>query len=65
MGEKYRAEKRSLLRLEYWTFCVALIEVSCQVVFGGRRLVYRLLSGNPWQGMLPRLVERLHGRRLG
>ena len=63
-GEKYRAEKRSLLRMEFRTFCVALIEVPCQIVRGGRRLVYRLLSWNPWQGVFLRLVERLHGRRL-
>ena len=63
-GEKYRVEKRSLLRMEFRTFCVALIQVPCQIVRGGRRLVYRLLSWNPWQGVFLRLVERLHGRRL-
>ena len=26
-----------------------------------RRLIYRLLSWNPWQGTFLRLVERLHG----
>ena len=31
---------------------------------GARRIVYRLLSWNPWQGVFLRLVERLHGRRL-
>jgi hypothetical protein len=35
-----------------------------QVVRGARRIVYRLLSWNPWQGVFLRLVERLHGRRL-
>ena len=63
-GEKYRAEKRSLLRMEFRTFCVAMIEVPCQIVRGGRRLVYRLLSWNPWQGVFLRLVERLHSGRL-
>jgi len=61
---KYRAEKRSLLRMEFSTFCVAMIQVPCQVVRTGRRIVYRLLSWNPWQGVFLRLVERLHGRRL-
>ena len=61
---KYRAEKRSLLRMEFGTFCVAMIGVPCQVVRGARRIVYRLLSWNPWQGVFLRLVERLHGRRL-
>ena len=63
-GEKYRAAKRSLLRMEFRTFCVAMIQVPCQVVRGGHRLRYRLLSWNPWQGVFLRLVERLHGRRL-
>ena len=31
-AEKYRAEKRSLLRMELSTFCVAMIQVHCQVV---------------------------------
>ena len=63
-SEKHRAEKRSLLRMEFSTFCVAMIQVPCQVVRTSRRIVYRLLSWNPWQGVFLRLVERLHGRRL-
>jgi hypothetical protein len=63
-GEKHRAEKRSLLRMEFSTFCVALIQVPCQIVRTSRRIMYRLLSWNPWQGVFLRLVERLHGRRL-
>ena len=63
-AEKYREAKRSLLRMEFGTFCVAMIQVPCQVVRGARRIVYRLLSWNPWQGVFLRLVERLHGRRL-
>ena len=61
---KYGAEKRSLLRMEFGSFCVAMIQVPCQVVRGARRIVYRLLSWNPWQGVFLRLVERLHGSRL-
>jgi hypothetical protein len=63
-SERHRAEKRSLLRMEFSTFCVAMIQVPCQVVRTGRRLIYRLLAWNPWQGVFLRLVERLHGRRL-
>ena len=58
---QHRAEKRALLRMEFRTFCAALIEMPCQVVRSGRRLIYRLLSWNPWQGVFLRLVERLHG----
>jgi DDE family transposase len=63
-AEKHRSEKRSLLRMEFSTFCVALIQVPCQIVRTAGRIVYRLLSWNPWQGVFLRLVERLHGRRL-
>ena len=63
-GAKYGAAKRSLLRMEFSTFCVAMMEVPCQIVRGGRGLVYRLLAWNPWQEVFLRLVERLHGRRL-
>ena len=63
-AEKYRAEKRSLLRMEFGTFCVALIQVPCQIVRTSRRIIYRLLSWNPWQGVFLRLVERLQSLRL-
>ena len=63
-AERHRAEKRCLLRMEFSTFCVAMIQVPCQIVRTSRRIIYRLLSWNPWQGVFPRLVERLHGRRL-
>ena len=52
-AEKYRAEKRSLLRMEFSTFCVAMIQVPCQIVRTSRRIVYRLLSWNPVAGSLP------------
>ena len=58
---QHRAQKQALLRMEFATFRAAVIDMPCQVVRGGRRLVYRLLSWNPWQGVFLRLVERLHG----
>jgi hypothetical protein len=56
-----KAEKRSLLRMEFATFCTAIVQMPCQIVKRGRRLIYWLLSWNPWQCALLRLVERLHG----
>lgn len=61
---RHEAERRSLLRMEFPTFLATMIQMPCQIVKGGRRLVYRLLSWNPWQGVFLRLVERLHGSRL-
>jgi hypothetical protein len=58
---KHEAEKRMLLRMEFPTFRAALIEMPCQIVRSGGRLICRLLSWNPWQGLFLRLVERLHG----
>jgi hypothetical protein len=55
------AAKRTLLRMEFATFCAAMIQMPCQIVRRGGRIVYRLLSWNPWQGVFLRLVERLHG----
>ncbi len=57
---KHAAEKRTLLRMEFATYRAAFIEMPCQIVRGGRRLIYRMLSWNPWQGVFLRLVERLH-----
>ena len=57
---KHKEEKRKLLRMEFATFCAAFIQMPCQIVRGARRLIYRLLSWNPWQGVFLRLVERLH-----
>ena len=58
---KHEAEKRTLLRMEFGTYCAAFIQMPCQIVRGGRRLIYRMLCWNPWQAVFLRLVERLHG----
>ena len=58
---RHEAERRTLLRMEFATYCAAFIQMPCQIVRRGRRLIYRLLSWNPWQGVFLRLVERLHG----
>jgi hypothetical protein len=57
---KHEGEKGTLLRMEFATYCAAFIQMPCQIVRSGRRLVYRLLSWNPWQGAFLRLVEQLH-----
>jgi len=57
--EKYKAQKQSLLRMEFKKFLNALMKLPCQIVRTGRRIVYRLLSWNPWLEVLLRGVERL------
>jgi hypothetical protein len=58
---QHQSEKRSWLRMEFATFRAAVMAMPCQIVRSGRRLIYRLLSWTPWQGMFLRLVERLQG----
>jgi hypothetical protein len=56
---RYRADKQWLLGLEFKTFVQAFVQLPCQIVRTGRRLVYRLLSWNPYQAILFRLVAVL------
>jgi hypothetical protein len=57
--ENRGAEKRTLLRMDFATFRNAFIQMPAQIIRGGRRIVYRLLSWNPWQQVLFRLLEEL------
>ncbi len=57
--EKHRAEKRWVLRLEFKTFVNAFVRLPCQIVRGGRRLIYRLLGWNPHLPIFFRLVDVL------
>jgi hypothetical protein len=58
-GERYAAEKRTVLRMEFRTFQRSFIAMPCQIVRAGRRLIYRLLAWNPWQRAFLRGVEAL------
>jgi hypothetical protein len=55
----YQADKLWVLRLEFKTFVQTFVRLPCQIVRTGRRLVYRLLSWNPYQPIFFRLVQRL------
>lgn len=55
----HREQKRQLLRMEFKRFVNTLILMPCQIVRGGRRLLYRLLSWNEWQGVFLRVVYAL------
>ena len=58
-AEKHREEKSRLLRMDFATFRQALINVPAQIIRTGRRIVYRLLSWNPWQHVFFRLMDQL------
>ena len=57
--EAHRAQKHRLLSMEFKRFVNTIIQMPCQIVRGGRRLVYRLLSWNEWQGVFLRIVYAL------
>ena len=61
---RHESERRTLLRMEFATYREAFMRMPCQLVRSGRRLIYRFLSWNPWQGVLLRLVDWLHVGRL-
>ena len=56
---KHKAEKQSVLTMEFKRFTNAFVQVPCQVVRSGRRIVYRLLAWNPWQPVFLRGVDAL------
>jgi hypothetical protein len=58
-AEKHRIEKQRVLKMEFKTFRSAIMNVPCQIVRAGRRIVYRLLAWNPWQEVFLRGVDAL------
>ncbi len=62
-AEKYRSEKETVLKMEFKTFLSAFMRVPCQIVRAGRRIMYRLLSWNPWQHVFLRAIEALRSPR--
>jgi hypothetical protein len=57
--ERRRADKHTVLRLEFKTFLNAFVRLPCQIIRTGHRLINRLLSWNPWQNVFapPSLCE--------
>jgi hypothetical protein len=57
--EQHRADKHWVLGLEFKTFVQAFVRLPCQILRTGGKLVYRLLSWNPYQPIFFRLVSVL------
>jgi hypothetical protein len=55
---KHTAEQEQVLRMEFRTFVSFFIRIPCQIINTGRKLVYRLLGWNAWQGMFCRMAAR-------
>jgi hypothetical protein len=45
---KYASEKEAVLKMEFKTFRHAFVQIPCQIIRTGRKIVYRLLSWNRW-----------------
>jgi hypothetical protein len=58
-SEKHGEEKRKLLRMDFTTFRRALISVPAQILRSGGKIIYRLLTWNPWQHVFFRLLDRI------
>jgi hypothetical protein len=58
--ERHQEEKKTLLGMEFKTFLNAFLNQPCQIIRSGRRMVYRLLSWNPWQRTFFRTLAQLH-----
>jgi hypothetical protein len=56
---KHKAEKESVLKMEFKRFVNAFIRIPCQIVRQARRVVYRLLAWNPWLHVFLRGVDAL------
>lgn len=54
---RHQADKQRVLRMEFRTFQNAFIQIPCQIVRAGRRLIYRLLAWNVWQPILFRWLH--------
>jgi hypothetical protein len=58
-AERHRSEKQTVLTMEFKTFVNAFLRLPCQIIRTSGRLVYRLLSWNPWQPVLFRMLDVL------
>jgi len=58
-ADKHKAEKQSVLKMEFKRFLNAFMRVPCQIVRQAGRVVYRLLAWNPWQHVFLRGVDAM------
>ena len=57
--DKHRREKATVLSMEFKRFVNVFVRMPALVVRAGRRLVFQLLSWNPWQDVFLRGVDAL------
>ena len=60
-ADRYRADKRTVLKMEFRSFVNGFMRVPALLVRTGRRTIFRLLGWNRWQDVFLRGVDRLDG----
>ncbi len=55
----HKQQGRSIVKMEFATFVNSLMRLPCQIIKSGRRIIYRLMSWNPWISPLLRLSEQM------
>ena len=58
-----REKRRELLGMEFRRFLNAVVRFPCQIVGGGRRIVYRILGYNEWTGVFLRTFDVIRALR--
>jgi len=58
-AKRHKEQKRRVLRMHFQTFITAFVQIPCQILQTGRRLIYRVLNWNPWQPVFFRMVDVL------
>lgn len=61
-ADRYRADKRMVLKMEFRSFVNGFMRVPALLVRTGRRTIFRLLGWNRWQDVFLRGVDQLEGR---
>jgi hypothetical protein len=59
--QRHQQQKDQIVKMEFKKFRNTLMRLPCQIVKTGRRIIYRLLSWNPWVGVLARMAETFAG----
>ena len=56
----HREQRHTITRMEFKRFRSVMLRIPCQIVKTGRRIIYRIMSWNPWTPSLLRLAEAMH-----
>ena len=56
----HREQRHTIIRMEFKRFRSAMLRIPCRIVKTGRRIIYRIMSWNPWTSCLLRLAEAMH-----